>query len=146
MKLMIYLAISVLLSAFLFMAQLGIDAGAEAEGVTAPSVFSYDGSHIKEFNKGDTTAYELESNFSGKIPGGSGQIADGDGNIFTDVFKVVRNWLLSVTGIKYILGVLNAVPNFLTLFLPNPIAFALGYVWHSLNLFALIFWLKGGGQ
>jgi hypothetical protein len=146
MRLTIFLSVSVLLTMFLFISQLGIDQAGLEEGIDAPNYFNYDGSHIAEFNNGDTNTYELNANYTDTLPGGSGEVTEASGNVFTDTFKAIRNWLLSVTGLKYVLGVLNAIPNFLSLFLPNQIAFALGYMWHALTLFSLIFWIKGGSQ
>ena len=148
MKLTLFLLISIVLNLMLFMTQTGINYVSVEEGIENPNVyFQYNDSQIKDFNLDTTGGYQLDSDFEGALPGGSSSVAETSGNIFTDTFKAVRNWVLDATGLKYIIGALNALPNFIKLMgLPTEIAFALGYVWHLATVFALVFWIKGGGS
>lgn len=110
--------------------------------------FNYEGSHIRQF---DTTGnYTLDEDISGQLPAGSGAVDIGEGvSFFTDPFAVIKNWVLDFTGAKYVIGVANAFPNFLKLIFRgslSPIAFAIGYLWNIAFVFALVFWIKGGGD
>lgn len=148
-KLGMFVLVSVCLTMVLFLYQLSIDKIAEEEGIADITNigFNYNESNIKQFDSGD---YTLDASIEDTVQSlptedNSGDIGE-DGNWFTDTFKSVKNWLLDVTGIKYVLDVLNAFPNFLTHLLPKEVAFALGYLWNAATIFALIFWIKGGGS
>ena len=141
MKLEIFITISILLNLFLFMGQLGLDNVAQEQGIDSFTIYRYTGSHISQFNKGNQTNFQLDTNIS--LPGGSAQVSDDSGNFFADVFKIVRNWLLDLPGVKFVTGPLNALPNFLKLVLPQELAFVLGYAWHALVVFALVAWATG---
>lgn len=144
-----FLAISVALVMLMFVVDQGQTALAEENGINSQTkLFNYDGSHIQSFDSGNFT---LDEDIASALPSGTGD-ADVDeetGNIFTDTFKAVKNWLLETTGLKYVISVLNALPNFVKLIFPAEyasVAFALGYLWNALVVFALVFWLKGGGN
>lgn len=107
--------------------------------------FDYTGSNMEAY---DTGNYSLRSAESTDLPTAQSSVSN-DGNFFTDIFSTIKNWILDATGIgsglKYFLGVINTVPNFLkALGLPPQISFALGYLWHTLTFFIFIAWLKSG--
>ena len=145
-----YIVMSVSLMFVMFLSsQVIYNIGLE-EGITpAYNLFNYDDSHIKQ---SDTTGnFTLDDDVLGALPSGSGTLGadDASGNIFTDTFKVVKNWLYETAGIKYVVGVLNIVPNFMKSLFPAEmasIAFALGYLWIVLATVALVFWLRGGSN
>ena len=144
-----FLAISVALVMLMFVVDQAQTNLAEDYGIESQTkLFNYNGSHIQSFDKGD---YTLDEDIASQLPSGTGD-ADVDeetGNIFTDTFKTIKNWLLETTGLKYVISVLNALPNFVKLIFPAEyasVAFALGYLWNALVVFALVFWLKGGGN
>lgn len=148
MKLGLFLLISVFLNLLLFLTQTGIDKVSLEENIADPNTyFSYDGSQVQAFNKGANGTYQLDDDYENSLPGGSSSVEESSGNIFTDTFKSIRNWVLDKTGVKYIIGALNALPNFLKLLgLPPEVSFAFGYLWHIATLFSLVFWIKGGGE
>ena len=144
-----FLAISVALVMLMFVVDQGTTNLAEANGITsATKLFNYEGSHIAEFDKGNFT---LDQDIASQLPTGAGDanVDEENGNIFTDTYKTIKNWLLETTGLKYVISVLNALPNFIKLIFPADyasVAFALGYLWNALVVFALVFWLKGGNN
>ena len=144
-----FLAISVALVMLMFVVDLAQTNVAEQEGILSPTnLFTYEGSHIASF---DTGNYTLNEDIASQLPTGSGtaDVDEDTGNIFTDTFKTIKNWLLETTGLKYVINVLNALPNFVKLIFPSEfseVAFALGYLWNALVVFALVFWLKGGNN
>jgi len=144
-----FLAISVSLVMLMFVVDLAQTNVAAEEGInSSTSLFNYDGSHIQSFDKGN---YTLDEDIASQLPTGSGtaDVDEDSGNIFTDTFKTIKNWLLETTGLKYVINVLNALPNFVKLIFPSEyaeVAFAIGYLWNALTVFALVFWLKGGNN
>jgi len=144
-----FLAISVALVMLMFVIQLGQEKLADENGLDDPTkLFNYEGSHISDF---DTGNYTLDDDIASQLPTGTGDadVDEDSGNIFTDTFKTIKNWLLETTGAKYVINVLKALPNFLKLIFPAEfasVAFALGYLWNALVVFALVFWLKGGNN
>jgi len=144
-----FLAISAALVMLMFVTDLAQTNVAEEEGITAhTSFFNYDGSHIQNFDAGN---YTLDEDITSQLPTGSGQadVDEDTGNFFTDTFRTMKNWLLETTGLKYVIGVLNALPNFVKIIFPAKyakVSFALGYLWNALVIFALVFWLKGGNN
>jgi len=147
-----FLVISVSLMMLMFVIdQVQTNLSEDNEINSYTKIFNYDGSHISEFNSGDSDNYTLDSDISNQLPTGTGDanVDEDSGNIFTDTFKTIKNWLLDVTGVKYVINALNILPNFLKIIIPSEfssIAFALGYLWNALVIFALVFWLKGGNN
>jgi len=144
-----FLAISIALGMLMFVVDQAQTNLAKDNGIVSQTkLFNYNGSHIASF---DTGNYTLDQNISSQLPSGTGDAAvdEDTGNIFTDTFKTIKNWLLEKTGAKYVISAVQGLPNFLKLIFPSEyttVAFALGYLWNALVVFALIFWLKGGGN
>jgi len=132
------LGVVLMLNFAFFLAQLGIDV---IGGDEATNYFNYDGSMLSKYDDGD---YNLKEFDESDLPESESGVSP-EGNIFTDLFKTVKNWFLDVSGGKYILGIVNAIPNFLkAIGLPNEISFAIGFVWHAMTVFLVVMLLKGG--
>jgi len=144
-----FLAISVALVMLMFVIDQAQFNLAEDNGITSQTkLFNYEGSHISSFDKGN---YTLDEDIASQLPTGTGDasVDEDSGNIFTDTYKTIKNWLLETTGLKYVISVLNALPNFVKLIFTAEyasVAFALGYLWNALVVFSLVFWLKGGNN
>ena len=144
-----YIGISVSLMFLIFMVNMGMDKVAEEEGLdVSNTLYNYEGSHIQAFDKGN---YTLDEDIANNLPTGSGtaDVDENSGNIFTDTFKTIKNWLLETTGAKVVLDALNTVPNFLKRIFSGDFgvfAFAIGYLWQVSVIFAVVFWLKGGNN
>jgi len=109
----------------------------------AASIFyDGDGTMLESFDEGNytlTTADPLAD-----LPGGSDGVGETDGNIFTDIFQTVKNWVLDTTGAQYVLDLLSAPTTLLnTIGLPAIFAFALGAIWYGTMLFYIISWIFG---
>ena len=142
-KLEYFVGFSVALTMFLFIFQLSATNVASEMGEDGINFFNYEDSHIKDFDGGN---YTLNGDYLDGLPDSNAEVEDDGGNVFTDTFKIVRDWVAKTTGIKYIVGVLNALPNFLKQLFGTEYAgvgFALGYLWHILSFIAFIIWLKG---
>lgn len=152
LKLGSFLFISVALTATLFLFQTSIDNIGSQMGLDEVNNigFNYEDSNMKKYDRGGFT---LDADITDAVQSlpteGGGSDVDEGGNIFTDTFRSMRNWLLSLPGIRHVIGPLNAVPNFLSKMFPGefaPVGFALGYIWYAVVIFSLVFWVKGGGQ
>jgi hypothetical protein len=151
-KLGYFLLISVALTMTLFLFQTSMVKVGEEIGISQVSDigFNYDESNIKKYDSG---GYTLNADVAGAVqslPSEDGAVdVDEGGYFFTDTLKSVKNWLLKATGIKYVLDVLNVVPSFFARMFPGEfkaVGFALGYMWYAITIFAVVFWLKGGGN
>ena len=112
----------------------------------SPQFFNYENSTIGEYNSGDWVINDqLVKDELPKSQGGS--ILGGVGDWFTDVFQSIKNWFLGVTGVKYLVGIVNAVPNFLSsLPLPaiaKPFIFGISALWHAITLFLIVAFIRG---
>lgn len=144
-----YLGISVALIFLIFIVNYSMGQIATDEGITNPNTFfNYDNSHIKDFDKGNFT---IDERITNNLPTGAetSDVTEDGGNIFTDTFKTIKNWLLDLPGVRTIIKPLTVVPNFLKNIFPGDFAvfaFAIGYLWQASVIVALVFWLKGGSN
>lgn len=103
-------------------------------------IFNFDESYLDQFNNGNFT---LDEDVSNDLPSSANTVAvDVGGNFFTDTFATIRDWLVdTIPGVRLLLNVVNAVPNFLKSFgMPAELSFALGVMWHAIVfIFVLIF-------
>lgn len=137
MKLDIALAVILAINMFFFLGQTAITE-INPEGQT---FFNYEDSMLGDFDMGN---YTLDEDVSGKFPQSESNVNPTTGNIFTDPFGTIKTWLFDNTAVKYLTGIVNAVPNFLkSLGLPPQIVWVLGAFWHGLTLFILIGWSLG---
>lgn len=79
------------------------------------------------------------------LPSGeSTSVNEETGNIFTDAFTGLKNWLLTVSGLKYVVQILSTpYVILLAIGLPPAFAFAVGGLWYGMTLFLLLSWLFG---
>ena len=81
-------------------------------------------------------------NISSLIPGTSEATSPTTGNIFTDVFTSIRNWILGVPGINYVYIILSSPACALqSLNLPIGMTPLLIAFWYTLNVFLIIAFL-----
>ena len=132
------LAFILALNMVFFIAQVSAD---KINPDESTNFFNYEGSLIEGFDAGD---YTLNESLEGALPESSGAVQVEDGNIFTDVFKSIKNWFSDKIGNSYLWNAVNAVPNFLKIIgLPKEIVFAIGFFWHALTLFVFISFIAG---
>jgi hypothetical protein len=131
-----------------FITNMAMDKIAISEGIPrGTSIFDYETSQMRDF---DTTGnYSLTTDVIGSIPNSQNKnsVDEEQGGFFSDIFGTMRSWIELIPGVRFITGIVNTLPNFLSLIFQGelqPIAFALGYMWFGLFVFAIIVWLKGG--
>lgn len=125
----------------LFTSQLGINALAADAGVASPQIYTYEGSVISDYDQGN---YTVRQDLGSELPSDEGQIEVDNGNIFTDTFKTVSNWLKGVTGYKYLKAAVTGVPNLLKgMGLPIEVAFSLGALWYCMSIILVVGFITG---
>lgn len=128
----------------LFMAQISV--GQINPEVT--DIYNCQGNIYGDFNNADCTNYKLDTE---KATDGSNfpenpTVIDSALNYFTDVFNAVKTWFLDSLGAKYVINVLKAPYNFLSLTgLPQEFVFILGSFWYMLTFFLLVQEMRGTG-
>lgn len=137
MKTIIALAIILSINVFLFL-------GGEAIQDINGNDFSFINADKDLIGKFDAGGHTLKEDISGSLPSGEGSISPETGNFFTDTFSAIKKWLSETLGLDYLLGIVNALPNFLKIFLDDTFAFAIGFFWHALTIFLIINFIKGG--
>lgn len=86
-----------------------------------------------------------ETDPSSRLPSSTGSVNIETGNVFTDTWTVIKNWLLDTLGLGYLFMMLSGPYTFLkVLQLPPEIYWSLGSLWYGFTLFLVINWLKGG--
>lgn len=133
------LAIAVFINLVLFLSQTAV---CEVNPTNCPEFYQYQGSALQKFDSGN---YTLDQDFSGQLPTGqTSPSPDSGGNIFTDPFGTLKNWLLSTTGGQYVLLFLTAFPNAIEATgLPAEITFGLSTVWYAFAFLTVILVLFG---
>ena len=81
------------------------------------------------------------SNIVDNIPGASEATSPTTGNIFTDVFSSIRNWILGVPGLNYVYVILSSPACALGLLFPVEISPLLIGFWYMITLFLIIAFL-----
>lgn len=88
----------------------------------------------------------LEQNPQSTLPEGNTGVDPTTGNIFTDSFSSVKNWLIDATGLDYVFSMLSAPKDILEFVgVPAPIAFVVGVLWYGTTLFIIISFMFGRG-
>ena len=142
-----FIGISATLMFLIFIVNLGMEHVISEESLEYESSFAnYDNSQMSEFDNGN---YTLDDDLLNNLPTGAGTAdVDADsGNVFTDTFKTIKNWLYETSGAKFIMNKLKIIPNFLKFLFPGDLAaigFGIGVLWQVLVGVAFVVWLKGG--
>ena len=128
-----------ILNVLLFLVQIGAEKAATDARF---QMYNYDESLMSKYDKG---GYVLDEDIIDKLPSDEDSVSPTTGETYTDSWKAVKTWLLDNTGITYLWGIINAVPNMLKIMgLDKELVFALGFLWQSFQLFLLIMFLRGG--
>lgn len=105
---------------------------------------------LSQFDGGTCNAqyYSLnESVALESLPSSDPSSVQTTGNLFTDTFNAMKNWMLQKTGLSYVTKVVSAPYYFLQGVLPGdfaPVSVVLSFAWYGLSLFLFINWLRGG--
>lgn len=110
---------------------------------SGPEYFNCEGSMLDGFGDCETN-YLNTSNVMGQLPTAESSVDISTGNIFTDTFRSIKNWVTSLPGVNYIYGMLKAPYEILkAIHLPDAFAFTLGAFWYGITLFLIIAFIWG---
>ena len=134
MSLLIVLSINV----FLMFGQVAI-----ASINPAQESINLDGTLLTRFQTNET--YVLQSDDpAGAMPDSESNISPDTGNIFTDGFTAIKNWLLDTLGLGYLFSLLGAPYRFLVaIHMPQAFSFGVGALWYGYTLFLIVSFLIG---
>jgi len=116
------------------------------------NIYAYEGSVMSKFNDGDTTNYQFRSYNENDLPTETRTVDPSTGNIFTDVWSTLSNWVKGgvsaiiglIPGHEFIIAMFAGVHIFLSaLNLPSAIIFAIDYLWYALTLFLIVLFIRG---
>ena len=129
---------------FLFMSQAAMNEMATESGEEVTiEFFDYKGSILSNYDTGDQT-YIITEDINGQLPTGDGFVEKDEGNIFTDTFVIMREWVTSIPGYNYAKSIVTAFPNTIKMLnLPAEIAYGLAVIWHAITVLLLIMFLRG---
>ena len=133
------LAIILSINAVLFLGQAAVNAYSVEAGLPANSSLFYACGESTMSQFSDCGNLTLDQNPSRFLPGGTPGTEVSTGNIFTDVFTSIKEWILDTTGIGFVLSILAAPMNLLkAMNLPAEFAYAIGALWYGITLFVII--------
>lgn len=108
------------------------------------TLYNYKGSVMSQFDNGNQTL-NTES-LDSYIPNADdGQLDTSTGNVFTDIFKSIKNFLFEVPGVKYLALIVTAPYTILNgIFSEHKeMAFALGTFWWGITIFLIVSFIWG---
>ena len=134
--------IVVMLNVFMFLTQASLVGIKETD---ATNVYNCDGTMLGIYSddcqNGDMALIN-NTNIPSLFPGSSQATSPTTGNIFTDVFSSIKNWMLDTLGLRYVFAILSAPYSMLSLMnLPHEFVFALGSLWYIISAFLIIAFL-----
>lgn len=130
-----------------------VSTGTESINPTGPIHLS--SSFIDDADTSDGS-YVLNTNPALSLPDTEASV-NTEGNLFTDIFGAVKNWLLDSTGLSYLLKMTGGPYTYLQEannadnncdgvsdeVLPKEFIFAIGAIWYLLTLLAIILLIAG---
>lgn len=111
----------------------------------APRFINYEGNLLNDVDAGN---YQLNtSDPYSYLPSGRASVDLDTGNIFTDVFSSLLDWVGRSTGLNYFLEVIGAPYHFLlAIHIPEPAAYAIGSMWYLTTILLFILLITGRGD
>jgi len=100
--------------------------------------------HLIEDFDASGGSYILDEDLNSQLPATSSSVEESTGNIFTDTWSTIKNWVLDSTGISFITKILGAPYSFLNAIgLPPAYSFGMGALWYGFTLLLLIMFMRG---
>jgi hypothetical protein len=133
----------IVVNVLMFLTQASV-LGVADPGDNVTTFYNKENSIIQQFEK-DNQEYILDTeNIGDKLPAESETVNEETGNIFTDIFQSIKNWIAEKTGLSYAYTILSAPYNMLkAINLPNEFVWAMGTLWYAITLMALILLIFG---
>ena len=91
---------------------------------------------------GNRTAGTLNEFGQDTLPETEQSVSPETGNVFTDLFRTAKNWVLQKTGAQYLIDILTAPVDLLrSMGLGNQLIFIIGALWYGVFVFLIVSWL-----
>jgi hypothetical protein len=91
---------------------------------------------------GNRTSGTLNEFGEDTLPETEQSVSPETGNVFTDLFRTAKNWVLKTTGAQYVIDFLTAPVDLLrSMGLGNQLIFIIGALWYGVFVFLIISWL-----
>jgi len=108
--------------------------------------YDYEGNLLSEFDSNNNQSNPImdQSNYDESLPGGESGIEISDGNILTDTFTSIKDWLEKKLGLTYLKQILSAPYTILmSMHLPQAFVYAIGSLWYGVTLFLVVSFIWG---
>lgn len=94
---------------------------------------------------GDCSSYTLNTSaINQQLPSAEGSISPTTGNLFTDTFSSIKDWLGDKLGLNYARSILSAPYQILqSMGLPLEFVYAIGTLWYGMSLIILVAFIWG---
>ena len=128
------LVIFLVVSGVLGMANLGV------KHYNEESTFADGDNALDQYgNRGAWTVKEFDGD---ELPESEDSVSAETGNVFTDLFRTAKNWILNTTGAQYVIGILGAPVQLLNgMNLPPAVIWFIGTMWYGIFIFLIMSWL-----
>lgn len=101
-----------------------------------------DGSDAALDSYGDRGNWTTREFSADDLPESEDSVSAETGNVFTDLFRTAKNWVLNTTGAQYVIGILGAPVMLLNgMNLPISIIWFISTIWYGIFIFLIISWL-----
>jgi hypothetical protein len=116
------------------------------------NVYTYDGSVMSKFNNGDQTNYSMRAYNETDLPTETKTVDPSTGNIFTDVWSTISNWVKGgltaivnlIPGHEFIIAMFAGLHIFLVAInIPSAVVFAIDFLWYAFTLFMIVLFIRG---
>jgi hypothetical protein len=128
------LVIFLVISGVLGMANLAV------KNYNADATFA-DGDNVLD-QYGNRTAGTINEFSGDDLPESEDSVSAETGNVFTDLFRTAKNWILNTAGAQYVIGILGAPAQLLNgMNLPTSVVWFIATMWYGIFIFLIISWL-----
>lgn len=91
---------------------------------------------------GNKDAGTLNSFNNDYLPESEDSVSPETGNVFTDMFRTAKSWILKTTGAQYVIDYLQAPIILLkSMNLPTQLIWIIGAMWYGVFVFLIVSWL-----
>ena len=91
---------------------------------------------------GNRSAWTVREFSGDELPESEDSVSQETGNVFTDLFRTAKNWILKTTGAQYVINILGAPVQLLSgMNLPTMVIWFISTAWYGVFIFLIMSWL-----
>jgi len=110
---------------------------------TYTEFWTNDDSMIDHFDKDGTLVLDTEAALA-DLPEGKNEVNPDTGELFTDTFTSIKQWIAEKTGLNYLYTIIAAPYSLLVMMnLPPEICLAFGVLWYAVTFFLIVAFFLG---